>query len=125
MLNRIEVWRPRGSSHTVNILVFKYIFNASYVWLSIIVNKHEVRVFSTPVQPHIGLKGFIPLAMCVYSTRIEDVQWCMTAKHYAAPDKNSFSTKYLDLFYEKEVIESPRSLQMKIRRELYCVVNLD
>lgn len=57
--------------------------------------------YSTLKQPHVGFKNFIPLAMCIGSTCIEELQWCTTDQHYAAAENYSYAIKSyaIDLFY--------------------------
>ncbi|GFW95335.1 hypothetical protein TNCV_2970571 [Trichonephila clavipes] len=53
----------------------------------------------TPEQPHIGFKDLSPILPCFNSTRIGNVQWCTTAQHNAAPDRDSFATKSVYFCY--------------------------
>lgn len=52
--------------------------------------------------------------MCVNNTHIEELQWCTTAQHFAAPDKYSFGSKSIILFYERGVIPSSKFSPVRI-----------
>ncbi|GFV44163.1 hypothetical protein TNCV_1825301 [Trichonephila clavipes] len=54
---------------------------------------------SESIQPRI--QDLIPIALCVYSTRIKYIQWCSQyyAQYLAATLKDSFATKSADFCY--------------------------
>lgn len=61
--------------HTSNIIFFKNIINSvGFVRLQIIAHKLEVQANSIPEQSYIDIKDLIFKAMCILSTRFEDVQ---------------------------------------------------
>lgn len=72
---------------------------------------HMANIFgySTPEQSHISLNDLIPIAMCIVSIRIEDVQCCTTDQHYADPKKDFLIDKSIDLFYIGGMIASTTS----------------
>ncbi|GFV18023.1 hypothetical protein TNCV_168271 [Trichonephila clavipes] len=45
----------------------------------------------------------MPTALWFVSTRIENVQWCMTVQHYATTHKDSFATKSVNFCYFGEM----------------------
>lgn len=48
IFNRIEVWRPRGPIHKVNILFKRIIRYVNSVWLRVITDKHKIQTYNTP-----------------------------------------------------------------------------
>ena len=89
---------------------------------AVIVHKLNVWAKSTLEQPHIGFKDVIPKAMCIDNTRIEDMQWYMTAQHYATLDKDFSATKSADFFYVGGMIASS---SLSIDEDSTGVANLD
>lgn len=68
----------------------------SSVWLCIF----SIKMMIGPTASrNIGFKVLIPITMYVDSTQIEHFQWFTTAQHYVPPDKDSFTTKFVELFY--------------------------
>lgn len=108
MFNGTEAWKTRMSVHTENILFFRKILNnVNTLRLRIIVDKggvDNIRAYNIPEQPHNVFNDVISTAMSVESICIEERQWCTIAQNYAATDRDSFATKYVDYYYARGII---------------------
>ncbi|GFW48411.1 hypothetical protein TNCV_1109731 [Trichonephila clavipes] len=58
-------------------------------------------------KPLIGFKDFVPIALCVDTSLIKDVQWCSTALHDPDLVKDSSSPKLKIFPYLGELVTSP------------------
>ncbi|GFU10588.1 hypothetical protein TNCV_1772681 [Trichonephila clavipes] len=63
------------------------------MWIFIIIRKNAAGVNST-LKHHIGSKDISLIALWVDSTCIKDIEWCTTAQHFSALDKDFFASKF-------------------------------